>query len=333
MTDGNLNPEVSVIIVNLNGEGFLGSCLDSVLSQGVKLEIVVVDNGSNDDSVRLLRANYPSVKVIENTSNLGFAAGVNQGADLVTGRLLLLLNNDARLGPQCLIRMVETLDAEPRIAACQPTLRRPDGSLDSAGSQFTRTGFLHHVSEAELKSGNLDNHRFSLKGACLLVRAELFQMAGRLDDSYFAYFEETDLCWRLIALGFELKYLSDVLVMHDVGRTTTKYFPSEHIDYLSFRNRISTIRKNGTLSLKLQILPVHFALCVAIAIGFTLKGKFRNAGGILLALLWHLRPYRYLSISDQADSRKSSVASLRNVMVPLKLTSALDMYRTYLVRW
>lgn len=326
-------PIVSVVVVNFNGEEFILTCLASVLEQETPLEIIVVDNGSTDNSVDVIRASFPKVKLIQNDKNLGFAGPANQGADLASGELLLFLNNDARLVPGTLARLVSALRAAPNTAACEPTMLRNDGKLDSAGSMLTRTGFLYHLSESDLSSARYGLYRFSLKGACLLVRADLFHRAGRFDESYFAYFEETDLCWRLLAMGYQLEHVSDTLVIHDVGRTTTAIFPSSHIDYLSFRNRITTIRKNGDASFKLRVLPVHVACCLGVGFAFAMSGKYKNAIGVLRAVAWHLRPSGRLPRQLNRPRQPTTMGLLAPVTVRLRLSAATRMLKVYLVRW
>jgi hypothetical protein len=324
---------VSVIVVNLNGEEFISACLATVAAQEIPVEIIVVDNGSTDNSVELIQASFSNVKVITNVENRGFAGPANQGASVATGEYLLFLNNDARLTAGSLNQLVSVLRTEPMVGACQPTMRRADGTLDSAGSLFTKTGFLYHVSEADLSSARFGPYRFSLKGACLLVRADNFHRAGRFDDSFFAYFEETDLCWRILAMGYQLKLVDDALVIHDVGRTTTKIFPSDHIDFLSFRNRITTIRKNGSVLLKLRVLPVHYLCCAGISVLFALSGKFKNARGIARALTWQLRtPHVRPPIVDQPRQR-SSIKGLSATTVTHGWAVILEMLQDYLVRW
>jgi GT2 family glycosyltransferase len=328
----NAEPTISVIVVNLNGEEFLPSCLASILTRIPVPEIIVVDNGSTDGSLELIGTHFPDVKVIRNEDNQGFARPANQGAALASGDLLLFLNNDARLGPGTLTRLVAALEADSKVAACTPTTRRSEGSLDSAGSMFTRTGFLHHLSEDDLSSGRFGAHRFSLKGACFLIRSNLFHRAGRFDESYFAYFEETDLCWRLLSLGYKLENVSDALAIHDVGRTTAAIFPSPYIDYLSFRNRISTIRKNGDTQFKIRVLPVHIACCTVVATAFIFTGKFQNALGIWRALVWHLRPSSRPSRPINASERPTSDV-LASTTVPFNWAASFRMLKDYLVRW
>jgi GT2 family glycosyltransferase len=324
---------VSIIIVNLNGEEFISACLSAVIAEDALSEIIVVDNGSSDSSVQMIRTSFPRAKIIQNDENRGFAAPANQGAALASGEYLLFLNNDARLTPGSLGHLVSGLRDEPDVAACEPTMRRNDGTLDSAGSMFTKTGFPYHVSEDELSSARFGSYRFSLKGACLLIRAEVFHRAGGFDGSYFAYFEETDLCWRLLAMGYRLKHIDQALVIHDVGRTTTAVFSSAHIDFLSFRNRITTIRKDGSRLLKLRVLPVHIVCCIGFAAVFALTGKYKNAFAITRALVWHLRSSSRRPPLINRPQRPTSIGELSATTVTYNASAIVKMLKLYLVRW
>ncbi len=314
------------MIVNLNGEEFISSCVASVLEQEVETEIIVVDNGSTDNSIGLLSERFPRVRILQNEENLGFAGPANQGAEVAKGEFILFLNNDARLTPTTLETLVHNLQSNDQIAACQPTIMQSTGKLDSAGSMFTKTGFLYHVTLEDVSSKRFDSNRFSLHGACFLVRTKIFFRAGGFDESYFAYFEESDLCWRFLSLGYQVEHVKDSLVVHDAGRTSSSIFPSSEIDFLSFRNRISTIRKNGNFKLKARVLPIHFACCLFVAASFAVKGKPRNAAGILRALLWRTKPRTY-------PTKPVSLKFLTKVTVPFRITAALHLLKSYLVRW
>jgi GT2 family glycosyltransferase len=326
-------PSVSVVIVNFNGEEFISSCIGSVLAQEPVPEIVVVDNGSTDHSVSMVRELFPQVRIVLNSKNLGFAGPANQGAEAATGDLLLFLNNDARLMPTTLSTLVDALQANSKVAACQPTMMKTEGGFDSAGSMFTKTGFLHHVTDHDLASNRFGSFRFSLNGACLLVWTELFLGAGGFDASYFAYFEESDLCWRLLSMGYVVEHVENAFAVHDTGRTTGSIFPSNYIDFLSFRNRITTIRKNGDRRLKLRVLPVHVVCCLGVSVAFVLNGKPRNAAGIVRALLWHLRPIINRSRSEFRSVKPVSLEFLATSTVPFSSSAAIRMLKAYLLRW
>lgn len=328
--------KVSVIIPNLDGEALLPDCLSSLREQAI-LETIVVDNGSTDASVTLIEQISPEARIIRNVSNLGFAMACNQGAEQASGEYLLFYNSDVSVPPKGIERLVQALEDDPSAAACQPLLKRPDGSqLDNAGSFFTKTGFLYHVTTDELASVK-SAERFSLQGSCLLVRRLAFETVGGFDNSYFAYFEETDLCWRLRLAGWRLIVVNDVVGIHLGGATTTRIFASAWIDYLSFRNRLTTIRKNAGLPLAVRVLPIHVVSCLAVAGAFLVKGKLANTMAIIRAVSWHLRPMpaelRATRREAQSFRQLSDQEALGTVTVPMTFRAARKLLRTYLKRW
>ena len=322
---------ISVVIVNLNGGSFISDCIDSIDLNLVK-ELIIVDNGSTDNSIEIISSKYPFALILNNSTNLGFAGPANQGAAAATGKYILFLNNDLRIIGDSLQRLVSSM-VDIKVAAIAPRVIDNNGGLDSAGSFLTSTGFLHHTVDDDLEiiSGKVE--RFSLKGACLLVRRSYFVDVGGFDASFFAYFEETDLCWRFISHGYSLIHDDKAIAIHDGGRTTKNIFDSSYIDYLSFRNRITSIRKNASCSLKWRILPIHIGCCLIISLAFFLMGKRKNATAILKAIHWH-----FVHLSDFKDtsvtiSVKSSWKELKHVTVPFRPYKSLKFVRRYLLRW
>ena len=326
---------ISIIIPNLDGADLLPECLGSLASQGVTSELIVVDNASSDASVDIVQEICPDALIISNDHNAGFAGAVSQGAHASSGDLLLFLNTDVVMPPLVLAELLAIMNGNPDVGACQPTLLTPEGQLDSAGSLFTKTGFLHHLTETDLLGEPEVGERFALKGACLLVRREAYVEAGGFDPSYFAYFEETDLCWRMRLTGWKLLHVGTVSVTHGVGKTTTRFFSSHYIDYLSFRNRITTIRKNTNPHLRLRVLIPHVVLCVGIAMAFLVRKRPRNTAAIFKALAWHVRNGAEVKASRVVVSglRTEGDHSIDSVSIAMSFRYAKSLLRTYLVRW
>jgi len=321
--------KVSVVIVNLNGAAFIKECLSALISQKHIFEIIIVDNGSIDDSLSVIKDVYPNARIIQNKENFGFAGPANQGASLASGEFILFLNNDLRMTRNCLETLVKAISESEYIAAVSPLMLKVDGSIDGAGSFFTKSGFLYHVTKNDLDLNRFGPERFALKGACLLIRNDVFSSLGGFDSSYFAYFEESDLCWRLINRGYLLHHINDAVAIHDGGRTSLKVLTSTKMDFLSFRNRITTIRKNASLGLKLRVLPQHTLYCLLVAGAFLLRGKSKNSKSIVRALLWHISSRSKSGITYDKSMNKSST-SLKNITVPFKITSAFQLAILYL---
>ena len=204
----------TVLVVNFNGERWLDRCLSS-LPSAPEVEVVVIDNGSTDGSLELVRARHPGVRILELGENLGFGAANNRGEQLAQGEQLLLLNPDAWLEADALGLLEQALVRSPRLAAVAPRLSDPEGR-----PQFTWHPECGVVGEtiqrwrnrrpAAATSGPLPMLLRALHGpgwltaACLLVRREAFREVGGFDEGFFLYFEDVDLCRRLTRNGWRL---------------------------------------------------------------------------------------------------------------------------------
>lgn len=230
-------PDLSIVVVNRNTRGLLDACLASIRSSPdtVGLEVIVVDNGSTDGSVELVREGYPEVRLIANPRNTGYAFPNNQGIAESRGRYVLLLNSDTEVRPLALTRMVEFMDSHPEAGACGPLLRFPDGRLQRScysvpsprtylstvltlDRRFPRsrwfgnqhTGFGHdRTSEAE-----------AILGAALLVRRETLEAVGGLDERLRIHYNDFDWCLRIRAAGWKVFFVHDAEVVHHLQATT-----------------------------------------------------------------------------------------------------------------
>jgi GT2 family glycosyltransferase len=205
---------ITALIVSFNSVATLGRCLESVLA-GPPVEVVVVDGGSTDGSVALVRERFPQARLLELEQNVGFGAANNCGARLARGDQLLLLNPDAWLDPGALATLSARLAGSPRLAAVAPQLRYPDGTLQytwvpEAGVlgeaiqrwRNRRSGAWAHTSLERLLRALVGPGWLS--AACLLVRRAAFDQVGGFDERFFLYFEDVDLCRRLARAGWRL---------------------------------------------------------------------------------------------------------------------------------
>jgi GT2 family glycosyltransferase len=274
---GAINIDVSVIIVNWNTREMLAECLRSVaepalsLSKGSKLkveghqssifnlqssmEIIVVDNASSDGSAAMVRERFPSVQLIENATNVGFARANNQGLAQAAGRYAVLLNPDTAVEPGALETLAAFMDAHPRAGACGPRLLNADGTLQpSAHPMLTpcrelwRLLFLDRL----LPRATYPMHRWDpatprrvevIKGACLVLRRAALDQVGLLDEDYFMYTEEVDLCHRLALAGWELWWEPRAAVVH-YGEGSSKQAREEMYLQL-YRSKVQFYRKFG----------------------------------------------------------------------------------------
>jgi GT2 family glycosyltransferase len=241
-------PDLSAVIVTWNGWDFLVECLDSLdavvrRAGRIGLEVIVVDNGSEDGTPQRLAERFPWVACVALPANAGFAAGANAGLRRAGGRHAVLLNNDTIVAPGALEACVAFLDAHPDAGVVGPQLLGPDGRRQN--SVHAEPSLLGEIVPHWLLE-TLFPRRFPSKrrhydapvavdavlGACLVVRREVLERVGLLPEQYFFFLEETDWCRAIRAAGFGVWHLPDVHVTHVHGATSKKRDPARtRIEY------------------------------------------------------------------------------------------------------
>jgi GT2 family glycosyltransferase len=225
-------PDVSVIIVSYNTRELLRECIESILCEqgdGLGVEVIVVDNASADGSAAMVAERFPQVRLIANPDNRGFGAACNQGLEVAQGRYALILNADIRAQPGALQRLVEFMDAHPDAAVCGGQLRYPDGRIQPSCAReltlwwvFCEQSLLAKLfPRTRLFGGYWRTHwDFSatieteqVMGACMMLRRPF----PRLDEDYFLYCEDTDLCYRVRQAGGRIYYVHDAVFVHHLG--------------------------------------------------------------------------------------------------------------------
>lgn len=209
----------TIIILNWNGRPYLQACLDAVFGQERLPErIVLVDNASTDDSLVFVREYYPSVEVRESGGNIGFAAGNNIALSDLSTDIALLLNPDVLLSPDCLAVIVEAMAADPSIGIAGCKLWYPDGvTIQHGGGIVTHPRAMPgHFGLRELDEGQCDESRDVdyVIGAALAVRGEVLDRIGLLDEGFFLFFEDTDLCTRVARANYRVVYLPAATGIH-----------------------------------------------------------------------------------------------------------------------
>ncbi len=226
--------DVSVIVVSWNTRRLLEQCLRSVYETAgdLAVEVIVVDNGSSDGSVEAVRDRFPEAQLIVNSENVGFARANNQAMEVARGRYFLLLNSDAVLRPGALKALVGCLEAHPRAGIVGGRLVNPDGSFQASYMDFpTLWGEIllmlklhplfhspYFPSRPPEKSGVVREAGW-VPGACLLVRREVWEEIGGLDETYFMYSEEVDWCWRARQAGWRVYYTPEAEIVHWGGQS------------------------------------------------------------------------------------------------------------------
>jgi GT2 family glycosyltransferase len=302
---------VSIIIINWNGKNHLKKCFDSLEKLDYpNFEIILVDNNSSDESVEFTKKNYPRFKIIQNKRNLGFAKANNIGFKEAKGKYILLLNNDTKVTTELLSKLVNAIKKDRRIGIIQPKIIfMGSGKLQAGGTFLTNSGFLYHFGNWKNpndKKYNQPKEIFSANGSCMLARREVIEKIDLFDPDFFAYFEETDFCWRTLLAGWKIIYLPAAKVYHKGGETAQK-LNSSFIQFHSFKNRICSIIKNLEIQNLVKILVVHLQFCNLGSLAFLVTGKFSEAWAIQKAIwwnVWHIKKTLRKRKNVQADIRK-----------------------------
>ncbi|HEY8387392.1 MAG TPA: glycosyltransferase family 2 protein [Parasegetibacter sp.] len=278
-----ISPLVAVVILNWNGKHYLEKFLPSVLASSYSNKVVIVaDNASTDDSLDFLRAVYPEVKIIQLSQNFGFAKGYNEALKQVTADYFVLLNSDVEVSENWIGPVINLMESDRSIAACQPKLLMyhsrdqfeyagaAGGFIDNLGYPFAR-GRIFDYCEAD--KGQYDEviPVFWASGAAMFVRAELYWEAGGLDEFFFAHQEEIDLCWRLQLAGYKI-YSCPLSVVYHVGGGTLPKGNAMKV-FLNFRNNLIMICKNTPVAQLLWKLPLRICLDVVSALKSLMQGE------------------------------------------------------------
>jgi GT2 family glycosyltransferase len=283
--------KVAVVILNWNGAKMLRQFLPSVVrySYADDVEICMADNGSTDDSIRLVEDEFPDVRVIDLKENYGFAEGYNRALSQVNARYAVLLNSDVEVTEGWLKPLTEYMDAHPEVAACQPKILSwhnrekfeyagaAGGFIDRYGYPFCRGRILSSV---ETDNGQYNDacRVFWATGASLFIRLDDYREAGGLDASFFAHMEEIDLCWRLGSRGRGLACVPKSVVYHVGGATLSKENPRK--TYLNFRNSLLMLYKNLPADELGSVMRVRCLLDWVAMFSFIAKADFGNAKAV-----------------------------------------------------
>lgn len=307
--------KVAVVILNWNGRQMLHDFLPSVIAyselsgENGKVGIYVADNGSTDDSLLLLEKSFPMVHAIPLEQNYGFAEGYNKALAQIDAEYVVLLNSDVEVSPGWLEPLVQCMDNDSRVAACQPKLlswNRKDefeyagaagGFIDRYGYPFCR-GRIFNTIELDFGQYDTDVSLLWATGACLMIRLSVYERVGGLDARFFAHMEEIDLCWRLRLRGYDVRCVSSSKVYHVGGATLNAGHPRK--TFLNFRNNLLMLYKNLPSGELRKVLFVRFLLDYIAVSQFLLKGEWGNAKAVFQArCAYHRLKKEYRSIREE----------------------------------
>jgi len=246
--------KVSVIVVNFNGMPHLEACLSSIGNQTYQdLEVIFVDNASTDGSLDYARRRFPNLLIIENKENLGYPGGINRGVAHATGEYIAPINFDTEVDQDWLACMVAFMDENPSVGAVTPKSllyhdRTKIGTL-GLNIHITGLGFARGLGQADSESPHNPLRVAGVSGCSFLIRREILEQMGGLNEDIFMYYDDVDLSWTINSMGYEIYCLPESIVYHkyDLRMSSEKLFSLEH----------------GRLNLLLRYMkPLTFVLCL-----------------------------------------------------------------------
>jgi len=284
--------KIAVVILNWNGVKLLEQFLPSVIQFSEGAAIYVADNDSTDNSIEFVKENFPTVKIVKNSGNHGFAKGYNDALKHIDAEIYALVNSDIEVTENWLKPILETFDTEKQTAIIQPKILdfknkeyfeyagAAGGFIDKYGFPFCRGRIFDTV---EKDNGQYDENieLFWASGACFFIRKNVFYELGGFDESFFAHQEEIDLCWRAANDGHIIKYNYQSLVYHVGGATLQQGNPKK--TYLNFRNSLLMLVKNLPKRGLFFVIFFRMILDGIAGIRFLTQGKLGHTFAILKA--------------------------------------------------
>lgn len=284
--------KIAVVILNWNGVKLLEQFLPSVIQHSPEADIYVADNASTDDSIAFVQGHFPSVRIIPNAKNFGFAEGYNEALKSVDAEIFALVNSDIEVTENWLQPILQTFAKEPKTAIIQPKILdfknkeyfeyagAAGGFIDQYGYPFCR-GRLFDTIEKDHGQYNDDCEIFWASGACFFIRSEVYSELKGFDPDFFAHQEEIDLCWQAFNKGYRVKYVAASRVYHVGGATLQQGNPRK--TFLNFRNSLLMLVKNLPITTLPKILFLRMILDGLAGIQFILQGKFTHCMAIVNA--------------------------------------------------
>jgi len=320
--------KVAVVILNWNGRNLLEKFLPGVIRNSAgEAAVYVADNCSTDDSVAYLKNNFPDTGLILLEKNHGFAGGYNECLKNIDASYFILLNSDVEVTPGWITPVIEMMEKDHSIGACQPKILShaqrdyfeyagaAGGYLDYYGYPFCRGRIFTSI---EKDTGQYDDVQqvFWASGACMFIRASVFKDLKGFDDTFFAHMEEIDLCWRIQRNGFKVMYHPGSVVYHVGGGTLPKSNPRK--TYLNFRNNMLMLHKNLPSSRLFPVLVWRLLLDGIAGIKFLISESPADCFAVVKA---HFYFYTHLFARIR----------IRKVSQPVKASPVSGIYKGFLV--
>ena len=323
--------KVAVIILNWNGASLLRRYLPSVVENTNPeiADVIVADNGSNDESLTLLSVQFPKVKTVLMKENYGFAEGYNRAVKATGYKYTILLNSDVRVPKGWVEPLLDYMEAHPEVGACHPKLLKDydgeqplfeyagaaGGFLDCHGYPYCRGRIFDTV---ELDNGQYDHGEpidiFWATGAALMVRSDVYVKVGGLDSYFFAHMEEIDLCWRIHLAGYKIKAVMSSRAYHLGGGSLPASNPRK--TYLNFRNNLFLLYKNLPLKEGKRLLFVRRLYDALSFFLFVATFKWGSAKAVIHAHNdFRAMRHRYDGIQPEVNLLKTMPGTDRNIVI------------------
>ena len=318
---------IAIVILNWNGASMLRKFLPSVLKYSQEAEVIVADNASKDDSLKVMETEFPEVRTIVLDKNYGFAEGYNQALRQVEAEYYLLLNSDVEVTEGWLQPMLSYMGAHEDVVACQPKLRCEwnrsmleyagacGGYIDYLGYPFCR-GRIFNTVEEDLGQYDSVVPVLWATGAALMIRSKLYWEAGGLDARFFAHQEEIDLCWRLRARGYKIVCVPQSVVYHVGGASLPKQNSKK--TFLNFRNNMILLYKNLPDDQLKNVMRRRFWLDALACLYFFLTLQLGSCIAVWSGR-WAFRKMRSDFKEDRKRNMQATVVHSREFLFPKSL--------------
>jgi GT2 family glycosyltransferase len=275
MTAASHEPLVSVVVVNYNGRHLLEDCFRSLTQQTYhNYEIIFVDNGSKDDSISFMKEHYSNVRIVQLSSNTGFAGGTNAGIRTAKGEFILTLNNDTIADPHLLEEIVQPMRSDARVGMCGAKMFLPDGRINSTAICISRSGAAWDRGMGEPDHGQYDvaEEIFCPSAGAALYRRSMLDEIGLFDEDFFLFMEDVDLAFRAQLAGWKCRYVPTARVVHIHGGTARA--GSDTAVYYGNRNILWYVVKNFPSRIFILSFPWIVGRNCAVIPYYFLSGKF-----------------------------------------------------------
>lgn len=311
-----MKTHISVVIPNWNGADMLKNCLQALQKQTLKAEIIVVDNGSDDGSLEMVKKHFPDVRLIRKSKNLGFAGGVNAGIRQALGvnrHYIALLNNDTGVDPSWLEELLREMDKDKSCGiVASKVIQKESGLIDNTGEHYSVWGIPFPRSrDRSATASNPGSHVFGSSGGSTLYRAKMLEDIGLFDEDFFAYYEDADMNWRAQLAGWKARYAEKAIVYHEIGGTSGRV--SGFTTYQTFKNLPWVVLKNVPFGLLYKIVP-RFILIYLMMLAKALFSKnfISAANGVLVSVVY--TPKKLIQRYKIQKNKKASSQYLGSVL-------------------